>query len=215
MAERLERNNFAGCRRVPSSFRWRGTSSPETPSRARVSCAGRRERAALGVGRGAGSGREGPVTPADLAQRAMVHLQRYATDDAQQGINTRRHGIAGSFPGAVPGGQVDPDSQECSSARPRPARVSLSLDYALVIAATVCRGSGRKTKASPVYIAAEGGAGIWKRIAVWHRLRHMDLHDAHARRYGMLCRLRRKAGRTPEAIEKTERSPFRHHHRHP
>ena len=44
--------------------------------------------AALGRVKGARSpsGREGLQTPADLARLAMVHLQRYATDDAQQGI---------------------------------------------------------------------------------------------------------------------------------
>lgn len=54
----------------------------------------------------------------------------------------------------------------------------VALDFAL----HVCHGLpwlGRKTrKGAVIYIAAEGGAGLWPRIDAWHRARGLDWADA-------------------------------------
>ena len=55
----------------------------------------------------------------------------------------------------------------------------------------------------PVYIAAEGGAGIWKRIAAWHRLRHMDPAQMPMRVVTACLSLQTQAAELREAIEKT------------
>lgn len=53
---------------------------------------------------------------------------------------------------------------------------------ALDLALHVCHGlpwMGRKTRKGPViFIAAEGGAGLWKRIEAWHRVRRLDYRKA-------------------------------------
>lgn len=53
---------------------------------------------------------------------------------------------------------------------------------ALDLALHTCRGlpwMGRKTRKGPVlYIAAEGGAGLWNRIYAWHKVRGMDWRES-------------------------------------
>ncbi len=50
----------------------------------------------------------------------------------------------------------------------------LAIDMALHVARGM-RWLGRKTEKGPVlYIAAEGGAGLWKRIEAWHKARNLD-----------------------------------------
>lgn len=53
----------------------------------------------------------------------------------------------------------------------------VALDLALHVAHGM-RWLGRKTGKGPVlYIAAEGGTGIWRRVQAWHTLRHIPIKD--------------------------------------
>lgn len=53
----------------------------------------------------------------------------------------------------------------------------IAIDYALHIVHGL-QWLGKKTKPGPViFIAAEGGAGLWKRIAAWHQARGLNWHD--------------------------------------
>lgn len=57
----------------------------------------------------------------------------------------------------------------------------LALDYALHRAYGM-KWMGRRTKqATPVYLAAEGGAGLMRRIQAWHQARRMDWHSCPMR----------------------------------
>ena len=50
----------------------------------------------------------------------------------------------------------------------------LAIDYALHVAHGM-RWLGKKTKkAAVLFIAAEGGAGVWRRVKAWHRARGLD-----------------------------------------
>lgn len=54
----------------------------------------------------------------------------------------------------------------------------IALDLALHVAHGL-RWLGRRTQEGPVlYIAAEGGAGLWRRIDAWHRARRLRWQDA-------------------------------------
>lgn len=54
----------------------------------------------------------------------------------------------------------------------------IALDLALHVAHGI-KWMGRKTKQAPVvFIAAEGGAGLWRRIEAWHRHRGINWEDA-------------------------------------
>lgn len=166
------------------------------------------QRAALGrVGaRLQEAAEKGSVTPADLARLAMVHLQRYATDDAQQGIEIldatalqdRSRAQSWAVKSIIPDNSVG-----MFFGASKTFKSFVALDYAL----HRCYGLpwlGRKTKRGvPVYIAAEGGAGIWKRIAAWHRLRHMDPAQMPMRVVTACLSLQTQAAELREAIEKT------------
>ena len=87
MAERLERN---GTLPVVGGFpRLVQMAQDVIPGNAvqsaRVVQAGAEGRTRQGRGALQKRPRRAPVTPADLARLSMVHLQRYATDDAQRG----------------------------------------------------------------------------------------------------------------------------------
>lgn len=79
----------------------------------------------------------------------------------------------------------------------------LALDYAL----HRCYGMnwmGRRTKqATPVYLAAEGGAGLMRRIEAWHRYRGMAWQDCQMRVVIVPLTLRTQAAKLCKAIEAT------------
>lgn len=83
----------------------------------------------------------------------------------------------------------------------------LALDYAL----HRCYGMkwlGRKTKqAVPVYLAAEGGAGLVRRIKAWHQDRGMSWQDCPMRVVVVPLTLRTQAAHLRAAIENLELAP--------
>ena len=84
-----------------------------------------------------------------------------------------------------------------------PSRVSLSW-ITRFIAATVYRGlAGRPTKGRPRSTSRPRAVPVsWKRIAAWHRLRHMDPAQMPMRVVTYLW-LQTQAAELREAIEKT------------
>lgn len=81
------------------------------------------------------------------------------------------------------------------------------LDYAM----HRCYGMnwmGRRTKkATPVYLAAEGGAGLMRRIQAWHQARGMDWRKCPMRVVIVPLTLRTQAGTLRKAIEATGVQP--------
>lgn len=77
----------------------------------------------------------------------------------------------------------------------------IALDYAL----HRCYGFpwlGRKTKqGAPIYIAAEGGAGLMKRIEAWHKLRSMDWKACPMRVVIVPLSLMTQAGALRQAVQ--------------
>ena len=83
----------------------------------------------------------------------------------------------------------------------------LALDYALHRAYGM-RWLGRKTKqAVPVYLAAEGGAGLIRRIKAWHMDRGMAWQDCPMRVVTVPLTLRTQASALRVAIEQTGVEP--------
>jgi hypothetical protein len=61
---------------------------------------------------------------------------------------------------------------------------------------------GRRTQQGPVvFIAAEGGAGLWKRIAAWHRARKLQMGDVPLYVIPVAVDLRNDAWRVVEAVQ--------------
>ncbi len=165
------------------------------------------QRAALGrVGaRLQEAAEKGSVTPADLAKLAVAHLQKYAADDDTgieildaAGLKERARSQSWAVKSVIPENSVG-----MFFGASKTFKSFVALDYAL----HRCYGLpwlGRKTKPGvPVYIAAEGGAGIWKRIQAWHRLRHMDVDQMPMRVVTACLSLQTQASELREAIEKT------------
>lgn len=76
----------------------------------------------------------------------------------------------------------------------------LALDYALHRAYGM-KWMGRKTKqAVPVYLAAEGGAGLMRRIQAWHQARSMDWRKCPMRIVLVPLTLRTQAGTLRDAV---------------
>ncbi len=77
----------------------------------------------------------------------------------------------------------------------------LALDFAL----HVCHGlpwMGRRTRrGAVVYLAAEGGTGIWSRIYAWHRARALDWRAAQLRVVPMPLDLRADAWKVTDAVQ--------------
>jgi hypothetical protein len=83
----------------------------------------------------------------------------------------------------------------------------IMLDYALHRAYGM-RWMGRKTKqATPVYLAAEGGAGLMRRIEAWHQARGMDWRKCPMRVVVVALTLRTQASTLRKAIEQTGVKP--------
>lgn len=83
----------------------------------------------------------------------------------------------------------------------------IALDYALHRAYGM-RWMGRKTRqAVPVYLAAEGGAGLVRRIKAWHMDRHMLWQDCQMRVVTVPLTLRTQSGALRVAIEETGVEP--------
>jgi hypothetical protein len=81
----------------------------------------------------------------------------------------------------------------------------ITLDYALHRAYGM-KWLGRKTKqAVPVYLAAEGGAGLMRRIEAWHKARGMDWRKCPMRVVVVALTLRTQAKALREAIEAIRR----------
>lgn len=79
----------------------------------------------------------------------------------------------------------------------------LALDYALHRAYGM-NWMGRRTKqAVPVYLAAEGGAGIMRRIQAWHQARRMDWRKCPMRVVVVPLTLRTQAGTLADAVQAT------------
>lgn len=77
------------------------------------------------------------------------------------------------------------------------------LDYALHRAYGM-RWMGRRTKqAVPVYLAAEGGAGLMRRIDAWHKARSMDWRKCPMRVVIVPLTLRTKASMLRRAVDAT------------
>jgi hypothetical protein len=77
----------------------------------------------------------------------------------------------------------------------------LALDYALHRAYGM-NWMGRRThQAVPVYLAAEGGAGIMKRIQAWHKARSMDWRKCPMRVVVVPLTLRTQAGTLADAVK--------------
>lgn len=76
----------------------------------------------------------------------------------------------------------------------------ITLDYALHRAYGM-KWLGRKTRqATPVYLAAEGGAGLMRRIEAWHKARSMDWRQCPMRVVIVALTLRTQAKHLREAI---------------
>lgn len=83
----------------------------------------------------------------------------------------------------------------------------LALDYALHRAYGM-KWLGRKTKqATPVYLAAEGGAGLIRRIKAWHMDRGMVWQDCQMRVVTVPLTLRTQASSLRVAVEQTGVEP--------
>ena len=83
----------------------------------------------------------------------------------------------------------------------------IALDYALHRAYGM-RWMGRKTKqALPVYLAAEGGAGLIRRIKAWHQARRLDWRQCPIRVVVVPLTLRTQAGHLRGAIEQAGVKP--------
>jgi hypothetical protein len=83
----------------------------------------------------------------------------------------------------------------------------LMIDYALHRAYGL-KWLGRKTKqATPVYLAAEGGAGLMRRILAWHQARGMDWRKCPMRVVIVPLTLRTQAKTLREQIEATGVEP--------
>ncbi len=77
----------------------------------------------------------------------------------------------------------------------------LALDYALHRAYGMNWMGRRTTQAVPVYLAAEGGAGIMKRIQAWHKARSMDWRQCPMRVVVVPLTLRTQAGTLADAVK--------------
>lgn len=76
----------------------------------------------------------------------------------------------------------------------------LALDYALHRAYGM-KWMGRKTKqATPIYLAAEGGAGLMRRLQAWHQARSMDWRKCPMRIVLVPLTLRTQAGVLRDAV---------------
>jgi AAA domain/Bifunctional DNA primase/polymerase, N-terminal/Primase C terminal 2 (PriCT-2) len=83
----------------------------------------------------------------------------------------------------------------------------VTLDYALHRAYGM-KWLGRKTKqATPIYLAAEGGAGLMRRIEAWHRARSQDWRKCPMRVVIVPLTLRTQSKVLREAIEATGIQP--------
>lgn len=79
----------------------------------------------------------------------------------------------------------------------------LALDYAMHRAYGL-NWMGRRTKqATPVYLAAEGGTGLMKRIQAWHMAHRMDWHKCPMRVVVVPLTLRTQAKVLREAVERS------------
>lgn len=77
----------------------------------------------------------------------------------------------------------------------------IALDMALHIAHGMA-WMGKKTKQGPViYVAAEGGTGLWRRIQAWHQLRGLDWSKAPLFVVPVAVAMRSKAGSVVEAAK--------------
>jgi hypothetical protein len=77
----------------------------------------------------------------------------------------------------------------------------LALDYALHRAYGMNWMGRRTTQAVPVYLAAEGGAGIMRRIQAWHKARSMDWRKCPMRVVVVPLTLRTQAGTLADAVK--------------
>ena len=85
----------------------------------------------------------------------------------------------------------------------------IALDYALHVAHGL-RWMGKKTKKGPVvYIAAEGGSGLWKRIKAWHQMQGLNWQDLAGQFYvvPVALDLLKKSGAVVEAAQQTGCTP--------
>lgn len=83
----------------------------------------------------------------------------------------------------------------------------ITLDYALHRTYGM-KWLGRKTKqATPIYLAAEGGAGLMRRIEAWHQARGMDWRKCPMRVVIVALTLRTQAKHLREAIEAADVAP--------
>lgn len=99
---------------------------------------------------------EGPLPLYDLQ-----HLQEHAAEAAW----LVKHAVPADSIGVIFGGSGTFKS-------------FIALDLALHVAHGL-RWLGRRTRRGPVlYIAAEGGTGLWKRVDAWHRSRRLRWQDA-------------------------------------
>lgn len=83
----------------------------------------------------------------------------------------------------------------------------ITIDYAMHRAYGF-KWLGRKTKqATPIYLAAEGGAGLMRRIQAWHQARNMDWRKCPMRVVIVPLTLRTQAKTLRQAIEATGVEP--------
>lgn len=150
------------------------------------------------------------LMPADIAKQALEHLRPVALEaDEHPGLllsigelHARHEAQSWAVKSIIPENAVGMFFGASGT-----FKSFLALDYAL----HRCYGMpwiGRKTKkGTPVYLAAEGGAGLMRRIEAWHRMRGMDWKQCPMRVVIVPLELMTKAHELREAIEALKIQP--------
>lgn len=150
------------------------------------------------------------LTPAEIARQALEHLRPVAMDaDDHPGLllsigelHARHEAQSWAVKSIIPENAVGMFFGASGT-----FKSFLALDYAL----HRCYGMpwiGRKTKkGTPVYLAAEGGAGLMRRIEAWHRMRGLDWKECPMRVVIVPLELMSQAHSLREAIQALKIQP--------
>ena len=170
------------------------------------------QRAALGrVGaRLQEAAEKGSVTPADLAKLAVDYLQPLARETESEArllmdvtaLDARHQAQRWAVKGVVPSNAVGMIFGASGA-----FKSFVALDYALHRAYGMTWCGRRTAKGTPIYIAAEGGAGLILRIKAWHQLHGMDWRECPMRVVIVPMALMTEAGVLRDAIVTADVTP--------
>lgn len=144
------------------------------------------------------------LMPAEIARRALEYLRPVALDsEDHQGLllsmdelHARHEAQSWAVKSVIPENAVGMFFGASGT-----FKSFVALDYAM----HRCYGMpwvGRRTKKGiPVYLAAEGGAGLMRRIEAWHRMRSLDWKDCPMRVVIVPLELMTQAHELREAID--------------